>query len=135
MTWVCPHCGKENPCDDRIGRREPRCVRCGKERTDLETVRLKLVAEKDEAAREMESLMKQISSLGEQIGDMEEEIVELSSTRDTLKQELRGWIAEEDRIDEKLENLKVANTGERVISADQTALGVFAKEESHNESQ
>lgn len=128
MSWVCPHCGKENQCDDRIGLQGPLCVRCGEKKTDLEAVRLKLVAEKAEVTREMASLKKQISSVSEQIGDLEEEIVELSSTRDTLKQELQGWIEEEDRIDEKLENLRAANSGERVISADQTALGTFAKE-------
>lgn len=128
MAWICPYCGKENQCDDRIGRHEPRCVRCGKEKTTLEAVQLKARARKAEATKAMETLRKQIAFIDEQIGDLEEEIVELSSRRDSVMEELQGWIEEETRIDEKLESLKAANAGERIISADQTALGAFAKE-------
>lgn len=128
MAWICPYCGKENQCDDRIGMKEPRCVRCGKEKTDLEAVQLKAMAKKAEATKAMETLRNQIAHIDEQIGDFEGEIADLSSMRDSVMEELQGWIEEESRIDGKLETLKAANAGERIISADQTALGTFAKE-------
>lgn len=32
MPWTCEHCGWENLQDDRVGREEPACIRCGKRR-------------------------------------------------------------------------------------------------------
>ena len=32
MPWECEFCGRENLQDDRVGRQEPQCVRCGHRR-------------------------------------------------------------------------------------------------------
>ena len=32
MPWICEFCGLENLQDDRVGRQEPQCVRCGHRR-------------------------------------------------------------------------------------------------------
>ncbi|MFA5408277.1 MAG: hypothetical protein WC343_05845 [Bacilli bacterium] len=32
MPWICEFCGRENLQDDRVGRQEPQCVRCGHRR-------------------------------------------------------------------------------------------------------
>ena len=32
MPWTCEYCGLENDQDDRVGRKEPQCVRCNHRR-------------------------------------------------------------------------------------------------------
>ena len=37
MPWICEFCGRENLQDERVGRNEPACIRCGHRRGERAT--------------------------------------------------------------------------------------------------
>jgi len=130
MSWKCPYCGKENQCDDRIGMQEPKCVRCGTKRTDLEAVQRELTKEKNEAAAAIAALKKQIEHIDEQIASLNDEVSALAGQREEVMAEYQEWVNEATRIEGKLQMIHGVSRGERhVVGADQTALGSFVKEE------
>lgn len=131
MTWFCPHCGKENECEDRIALKEPRCARCGQERADPGAVSIALVAEKAKVRQAREALVVRLATLSNQIVDLESEIATLTALRAVVKEEHRACVQAEADVDARIERLAAIVRGERprVVTADQASLGGYVGEE------
>ena len=72
MSWVCGYCGTENVNDDRVGREEPLCRKCKKERIDPNGLQKK----RDEEIKEIEQELKRVNGV---IDDISCEIEDLES--------------------------------------------------------
>jgi|GEM_PF-1660148 predicted nucleic acid-binding Zn-ribbon protein len=105
MTWICPYCGVENEQDDRIGRCEPACRICDRERLTpegLESRKEKKVADlehdldalNEEAARLRDSIEFHASIIAEHEGPLEElrnELEELRAEAAPIRTALDEW--------------------------------------------
>lgn len=122
MSWTCEFCGWENLQDDRVGGKEPACVRCSLRRGSR--------------AAAIEELQDRISSLQENDRACVAQIRHYKSVIDNLWTELHGF---EDKHDEavkehrdntldlqiaeaQLRELRAVNPTARRVTEDQRTL-------------
>ncbi len=126
--WVCPWCGCMNYQDERVGRKEPSCVRCRKERKTLEEakeeinfkkVRLeKRIAQEKETARHHQGMIFTLeNSISELQCEMDEHVKALSIAKEELNDDTRT-------LDE-LESTVIYEKAERYIARTQTRIEAF----------
>jgi len=127
MPWTCEFCGRENLNDDRIGRKEPSCIRCGHKRGErtqniqtLEFAIERITAWDKEYAAKIQRLTALYDSTWAELDRIAEE-------HDALVKEQYDNSLDLQAKTERLEALKAINpTGRRVTEDQSTLQGVRA---------
>ena len=122
MPWTCEFCGWENPNDDRVGRKEPQCVRCNHQRGErtkniktLEFAIERITAwDKEYAAK--------IQRLTAQYEDTWAELDRIAEERERVRKERHENALDLQAKTERLEALKAIDPATRRVTEDQSTL-------------
>ena len=124
MPWVCEYCGCENLQDDRVGRQEPRCVRCTHQRGER-TAKIKTL---EFAIGRITTWDQEYASKIERLDALydttREELYRIAEEHDTLAKERHENALDLQAKKERLETLKALDPTARKPTADQRTLPV-----------
>lgn len=122
MPWTCEFCGWENQQDDRVGRKEPQCVRCTHQRGErtkniktLEFAIERITAWDREYAEKIERLTAQYESTWA-------ELDRIAAERDGLYKERHENALDLQAKKERLTALKAIDPTARRLTEDQSTL-------------
>lgn len=94
MSWICPWCGWENVQDDRIGRDEPKCVRCKHERTTREEIQKKQEGKLADIEKEIREIHQHLDPIIWELDDLYSEVAKLEMERDDYRKDLNELLKE-----------------------------------------
>ncbi len=124
MPWQCDCCGWENPIDDRIGRQEPPCIRCGRPRGSRAATIAELETDIDDLLENASALKKRLHHTQEIINDLEHDMAQYTSQRTDLVTELQEVSSAIATARKRLEAIKTYDPAlfTRQIAEDQRTL-------------
>ena len=124
MPWTCEYCGWENSQDDRIGRKEPQCIRCNHRRGErmkkiqtLEFTIERIRAWDREYAEKIECLNAKYDSLWAGLD-------QIGSERDRLVRERHENALDLENKKKRLEALTAINPARQPAEDQRTLRGV-----------
>lgn len=124
MPWTCEYCGRENLQDDRVGRKEPQCVRCGHQRGErtkniktLEFAIERITAWDREYAEKIERLTAQYE-------DTWAELDRIAAERERVRKERHENSLDLQAKIERLAALQAIDPAARRVTEDQSTLPV-----------
>ncbi|MDD2813827.1 MAG: hypothetical protein PHF53_10495 [Bacteroidales bacterium] len=122
MPWTCEYCGCENLQDDRVGRREPQCVRCNHQRGErtakIKTLEFAIgrikVWDREHAEK--------IERLTSQYEDTWAELDRIAAERESVRKERHENSLDLQAKQERLAALQALDPTARRVAEDQSTL-------------